>query len=130
MNFNENAEGPSNMQAGAMGVRRLAEASRKWEESICDFIEHFRKVTEEITSVDNTDPNNPVLTVSSASGNYLEDGDTVTILGVDYTVSAVTATDFTVNAPGLGPSFVGEEASWEPFKNVQDSLPGIRVGMI
>ena len=127
-NFSENSTGPLGMVQGSIAVQRSARAANHWENSICDFIEHYRKVTQEITSVDVTDPNNPVCTVSSASGNYLEDGDTVKILGVSYTAASVTATTFTVNAPGLGASFVNQEAIWEPLGKVQDTLPGIEVG--
>ena len=118
------------MVQGASSIRRLAEASRIWEESICPFVEHFRKISETITSVDNTDPLNPICTVSSASGLYLEDGGTVTILGVDYTATSVTGTTFTVNVAtsGLGLTFVNQEAIWKPLDKVQATLPEIKVG--
>lgn len=128
MNFNENATGPVGMMGGALSVARLAEASRQWVNSICGFVEYYRSVSEEVLSVDNTDPLNPICTVSNAI--YLEDGDTVTLLGVAYSASSVTATTFvvTVATSGLGSSFVGEDAVWEPFGDVQDNLPVIEVG--
>lgn len=130
MNFNENSSGPYGGLQGAMSVKRLAEAADLWENT-CIFIEEFRKVSEDISAADNTDPLNPVLTVASASGKYLEDGDAVTILGVEYAAANVTATTFsvTVATAGLGSSFVGQSASWEPFALVQQALPEIQTGV-
>lgn len=127
INMNENAQPANGMVGGSLGVQRLARAAKYWE-SICPFIEEYRSVTKEITSVDNTDPLNPVCTVDDAI--YLQDGDTVTILGVEYTAANATATTFDVSVAtsGMGSTFVGENAVWEPFGDVQDSLPEIKVG--
>lgn len=130
MNMNENAVGPNGGMQGGLVAKRLARAARCWE-NITDFIEEFRTVTETISAVDNTDPLNPVLTVSGASTMYLETGDTVTILGTDYTAASVTATTFavTVSPSGLGSTFVGQSAIWEPLSYVQSALPEIQVGI-
>lgn len=129
MNFNENAVGPAGNMQGAKAAKRVADASELWQ-STCKFIDEFRSVSEEITSVDNTDPLNPICTVSSASGKYLEDGATVTILGVEYSAANVTATTFSVAVAtsGLGSSFLNQDATWKPFDLVQDYLPEIRTG--
>ena len=44
MNLNENALQPNGMVGGTLGVMRLARAAEYWE-SICPFIEEYRKVS-------------------------------------------------------------------------------------
>lgn len=129
-NMNENAVGPSGMVQGAAVVKRLARASMSWEDSIASFIEHYRKVKQVITAVDNTDPLNPILTVSRAATDYLEDGEVVTILGVAYTAANVLDESFSVEVAtsGLGLSFVDQESTWEPLFFVQDELPLVKTG--
>jgi len=130
MNMNENAVGPNGGMQGGLVVKRLARAARCWE-NITEFIDEFRAVYQVIESVDNTDPLNPIFTVSGASTLYLEIGDTVTILGDEYTVADVTATTFqiAVTPSGIGSTFVNELAMWAPLGLVRIDLPTIETGI-
>lgn len=127
MNENENSTGPTGGIQASMGVSRLARASEYWE-NICTFIEFYRKQSRTITSVDVTDPNNPVCTIADPA--FLEDGNEIEILGVSYVAASVTATSFAVNAAGLGSSFVNQTATWKPLEKVKSDLGSIDVGFL
>ena len=123
-NINENSIGPSGGVQAGKAVKRLSRAAEYWA-TIKDFIEFYRVVTQEILSVDLTDPLNPICTVESAT--FLEDGNNIEILGVSYTAASVTATTFTI-ASAVGSSFLGEDAVWKPLEKVKSDLGDITVG--
>jgi len=95
--------------------QRYNEAVNRYKDGVWSFLDEHKDL--ELT-VDSSSEVATLYTLGVSSTKYLSDGDTITILGTDYTISNLVAdTSFDITDT-TGKDFTGETIKYKPFYEV------------
>lgn len=114
---NENSVVLTGDEQSIIAMQRRNSAVRKLQGSVHDFLDNYEEIKEPITGfIDNADN---TYVIQLASTKYLDNGDIVEILGVEYTISGlIVDISFIIDAGATGLSFSGN-AVWHPYEDVE-----------
>lgn len=116
--YSENSERTGNIEVLDIARSRHNQAVIQINDSLPCFLDANKEFKETVTGFTDNADNTYLLEIPNTK--YLENGEPVTIGGVDYTVidPVVVDTSITIDAGQTGLEFSGAEVVWKPYKEV------------
>lgn len=104
----------NNVHNGVIAATRWNQSVAKLRGEILPFIENYEEITGVISS--SIDLGGGSYTLNLSSTLYLSDGETVTINGIEYTVSnLIENASFDISGETIGKDFTGDSVLWRPY---------------